>query len=207
MFGRKVKNKIEKLSGPREIPPLVQNHLITEKKLEPDLAHIFRAVVRSNAAGPKAFHIRIFDESEATARKQPVKDYTSLDQYPELIIYDGWFDESTKQVELAAKKSPGAEVPLFTEVEIQKKLEGLDSGDVVFFFLARGPNWGGPLGRGAALVEHNPNYPGKRQKKFIIYTADVIDAQPVDKGQKVFDTDKARDVARWIKDVHHKRMY
>lgn len=60
---------------------------------------------------------------------------------------------------------------------------------------------------GAAVIELNPNYPGKKQKKYIVYPADVIDMQPVGKGQKLFDSDKPKNIARWIKDAHHKRMY
>jgi hypothetical protein len=35
---------------------------------------------------------------------------------------------------------------------------------------------------GAAMIELNPNYPGKKQKKYNVYTAEVIDMQPVGKG-------------------------
>jgi hypothetical protein len=60
---------------------------------------------------------------------------------------------------------------------------------------------------GAAVIELNPNYPGKKQKKYIVYMADVIDMQPVGKGDKLFDSDKPKDIARWFKDGHHKRIY
>jgi hypothetical protein len=73
--------------------------------------------------------------------------------------------------------------------------------------MARGSVHGGPLGMGAAVIELNPNYPGKKQKRYIIYVADVIDMQPVGKGQKLFDSDKPKDITRWLKDSHHKRMY
>ncbi len=35
----------------------------------------------------------------------------------------------------------------------------------IFFYQARGPAVGGPLGRGAAIVEINPNSSGKKEKK------------------------------------------
>jgi hypothetical protein len=73
--------------------------------------------------------------------------------------------------------------------------------------MARGVKSGGPLGMGAAVVELNPNYPGKKQKKYIVYTADVLDMQPVGQGDKVFEIDKPKNIARWVKEAHHKRMY
>jgi len=48
---------------------------------------------------------------------------------------------------------------------------------------------------------------GKKQKKYIVYVANVTDMQPVGRGDKAFESDKPKDIARWVKDAHHKRMY
>lgn len=213
MFGGKKSGgegnvKIEKLPGPREIPGLVQSHLIAEKKLDPDMARIFKAVVRKRQNGQKAFDIRIFDDSDAVATKIQVKDYTTLDQHPNLILYEGWFDEVAKQVTLEEKKKFSQEATIFSQDEIQQKIEALgEPGSTVLFYMARGPSNGGPLGRGAAVVELAPQVPDKKQKKYRIYTADVVDMKPVGKGDKLFDSDKAKEIAKWIKDAHHKRLY
>ncbi|MEI9478565.1 MAG: hypothetical protein WCO26_18630, partial [Deltaproteobacteria bacterium] len=137
-----------------------------------------------------------------------VKDYTSLYECPDLIIYEGWFDEGAKQVKLEEKKKVNWDTPIFTQAEIQQKIEALkEPGNTVFFYTARGGRHGGPLGMGAAVIELNPNYPGKKQRKYIAYTADVIDMQPVGKGDKIFDSDKPKDIAHWIKGAHNKREY
>jgi hypothetical protein len=204
----KEEEKKEKLSGPKEIPGPVQNYLVAERKMDPDLVKLLKAVVRKGPTWETAFNIRVFDESEGLAKKIQVKDYTSLDERPDLIIYEGWFDEGLKQVKLEEKKRVDYDTPIFTQAEVQQKIETLrESGDMVFFYMARGSVHGGPLGMGAAVIELNPNYPGKKQKRYIIYVADVIDMQPVGKGQKLFDSDKPKEIARWVKDGHHKRMY
>jgi hypothetical protein len=206
-WGKKSTKEEEKLSGPRAIPEPVQNYLVTERKMDPDLVKLLKAVERKSTT-EAAFNIRVFDESEATARQVQVKDYTSLDECPDLIIYEGWYDKGAKQVKLEEKKKVNWNTPIFTQVEIQQKIEGLsEPGNAVFFYTARGGRHGGPLGMGATVIELNPNYPGKKQKKYIIYMADVIDMQPVGKGDKLFDSDKPKDIARWLKDGHHKRMY
>jgi hypothetical protein len=203
----KEKEKKEKLSGPKEIPGPVRNYLAAERKMDPDLVKLLKAVERKSTTGA-TFNIRVFDDSEAIAKKVQVKDYTSLDECPDLIIYEGWFDEGAKQVKLEEKKKVNWDTTIFTQAEIQQKIEALkEPGNTVFFYTARGGQHGGPLGMGAAVIELNPNYPGKKQKKYIVYTADVIDMQPVGKGQKLFDSDKPKNIARWIKDAHHKRMY
>jgi hypothetical protein len=201
------KAEVGKLPGPRGVPGLVQNFLVTKGKMDSDLVGILKAVVRSRPGEEKAFNIRIFDESEAVVKKIQVKDYDSLNEHPDLIIYEGWFNEAAKQVELEEKKAMPSTI-ILTEAEIQQKIEALsEPGSTVFFYQARGPAQGGPLGRGCAVIELNPNYPEKKGKKYIIYTADVIDMQPVGKGQKLFDSNKSKDVARWIKEAHHKRLY
>jgi hypothetical protein len=207
-WGKKSAKEEEKLRGPGVIPELVQKHLVGEMKMDPDLVKLLKALVRKSATGETAFNIRVFDESEAVAKKVQVKDYTSLDEYPDLIIYDGQFDGGSKQVKLEEKKKINWDTTIFTQAEIQQKIEGLsEPGSTVFFYAAAGNKRGGPLGMGANVVELNPNYPGKKEKKYIVYTADVIDMQPVGKGDKTFDSNKPKDIASWIKQGHHKRMY
>jgi len=60
---------------------------------------------------------------------------------------------------------------------------------------------------GASVIELNPKYPGNKQKRYIVYTADVIDMQPVGKGNVVFELDKPKNIARWVKSSHTKRIY
>ena len=206
-WGKKSAKEGGKLSGPKEIPGPVRNYLVAERKMDPDLVKLLKAVERKGTTGT-TFTIRVFDDSEAIAKKVQVKDYTSLDECPDLIIYEGWFDEGAKQVQLEEKKKVNWDTPIFTQAEIQQKIEALkEPGNTVFFYTGRGGKRGGPLGMGAAVIELNPNYPGKKQKKYIVYFADVIDMQPVGKGDKIFDSDKPKDIARWVKDAHHKRMY
>ena len=207
-WGKKSANEEGKLAGPQVIPDLIQKHLATEWRMDPDLVKLLKALLLKNLKGDKAFHIRIFDESEAKAKKVQVEDYTSLDDHPDLIIYEGQFDEGASHVNLEEKKKVVWDIPISSQGEIQKKIEALrEPGSTVFFYIGRGGAAGGPLGMGAAIIELNPNKPGKKQKKYIVYSADVIGMEPVGKGRQLFDSDKPKNVARWVKDAHHKRMF
>ena len=209
MFWNKkpAKEETEKLSGPKPIPKLVQNYLVSKTKMDLNLAEILKAVTRKRTNGGVAFDIRVFDDSEALATKIQVKDYTSLDESPNLIIYEGWYEEESKKVTLEEKKKVDFNTTIFTEAEIQQKIETLkEPGSTVFFYMARGIAHGGPLGTGAAIIELNPNYPGKKEKKYILYLADVTEMEPVGKGSKLFDSDKPKELASWVKERHHKRM-
>jgi len=210
MFWRKKSEKEEekRLSGPKDIPGLVQNYLVGERKMDAGIVKLLKAVVDKSATEGKAYNIRIFDESEALAKKVQVKDYTSLDERPDLIIYEGLFDEAAKQVKLEEKKMMRFDTPIFTEDEIGQKIGALvEPGSSVFFYTDHGSAYGGPLGKGAAVIELNPNYPGKKQKKYNVYVAHVIDMQPADKGNKLFELNEPKRLAGWVKRNHNKRLY
>jgi hypothetical protein len=197
-----------KLPGPKESPGLVQNYLMKEKNMDADLARIFKAVVRQRDDGKKSFDIRIFDPDDATANKLEVKNYLSLDTHPNLILYEGSFDEATKKVDIAQKNSLAQEVTILSVEDILNKIEGLtEPGSSVFFYMARGAGNGGPLGRGCVTIELTPEVPGKKIKKYTIYASDVVDMKPAGKGNKIFDSDKSKEVAKWIKEGHCKRTY
>ena len=201
---KKTDETVEK--GPQAVPGIVQQNLINEKKVDPDFAPLLKAVIRRN--GEAGNYIRLFDESDAAARKVIVKNYTALDAHPEVVIYEGTYDEGSKKVDLTEKNKFNWTTTIFSEAEILKKIEGLTQpGSSVFFFQARGANNGGPLGKGCNIIELNPQYPGKGQRKYNIYTADVIGTQPVDKGQRLWNSDKPKEIAKWVVQGHHKRLY
>lgn len=202
--------KPEKFPGPQGMPDAVGRYLVVQMRKDPDWVWRLKVVVRKSAKGKKAFDVRVFDA--AAARQVRVKDYTFLDEHPDLILYEGWFDKESTEAELEEKKKEerkGVEVSegvtIFTEAEIWQKIAALsEPGSSVFFYLAGSPSSGGPLGRGAAVVELNPKYPGKGQKRYIVYTDDVEDMKPTNKRRKMFDSDKSKEIARWIKERHYK---
>ncbi len=182
---------------------MVGRHLIDKLKMDVVWVWNLKAVVRNRAEGKPGFDIRVYDEREMADKKVKVKDYTSLDGRPDLMLYEGWFDRQTKQI--ALKDLATQDYTTLNEAEILQKIEGLEKpGSTVFFYLAQGSASGGPLRRGAGIVELNPDYPGENQKKYNIYLADVKATQPVDKGQKAFEADEAKDAAEWIKNNHSK---
>ena len=200
--------KTEKLSGPREIPALVQKKLVADKKISADLVKLFKSVVRKRPETETAMDCRIFDPSEATANEIDIKNYTTLDEHPELVLFEGWFDEHSQQVEMAQKKQFNYDIPISTEAEMEQKIAALtEPGSTTFFYLARGPAYGGPLGQGAAIIELNPNLQEKKAKKYNIYTANVIGIEPKTNKLKLFDTDKPKQIVQWLKQSHHQRVY
>ncbi len=206
MFGKK--SDSEKLPAPRAITPMVEKYMISEMKINPEWIPLLRAVVRNSSNGDKKYDIRILDELDAKAKEVKVENFLTLNEHPDLILYEGWFDDGTKKVELIEKKKANLDTRIYNDGEITQQIEALKTpGSTIFFYQARGPGYGGPLGMGAAVVELNPAYDGKKQKKYRIYFANVIDGKPVEKRSLTFQTDKVIDVTKFIKDGHVKRQY
>jgi hypothetical protein len=194
------------LPRPGRISDLVGKYLVSAMKMDPDLVPILLSVTAKRAGTEKTFDVRIFDEPESLVKKVTVNNYKSLDDHPELILYEGWFDNATKHVELTTRREV-AKIQIFNEAEILKQIEGLtEPGSTVSFFQAVGPNLGGPLGRGAFIVELNPNYPA-HGKKYNGYSVNVFGTELAGKGTKSWDSNKAKDIAKWVKSNHHKRAF
>lgn len=194
--------KTEKLPEPKPISDLLMKYLVTEKDKSPDWVGKLLTVERKSPKGEKAFDVRVFAGYEATEKRVNVKNYTSLDEHRELILFEGWFDKESKRVELEEKRVI-PKIKTLTRAEIKAKIEELtEPGSSVFFYLSASPASGGPLGRGAGVVELNPKYPGKGQKKYILSAVPVKDLEPVGKGLRMFDSDKPKDIAGWIAERH-----
>jgi hypothetical protein len=205
--------KAGKLPGPRSIEELVGRELITTLHSDPDWMWQLRSVIRQRADGPHRFDFRVFDEAQLAAKKVKIKDYNSFDHYPELVLYQGWFDKVSMEVHFNDEKkvttpssiTPPSAEQILTEKEIWQRIAELsEPGSTIFFYLTGSPASGGPLGRGAAIVELNPNYPGKKQKRYNLYPSNVDGLEPGAKMHKWFESDSSKEIAKFVKERHYK---
>ena len=97
--------KVEKLKGPKDIPDIVGGHLVTDFNQNPDLVWKLKAVKRRRQESRDAFDVRVFDDVEAAAKKVKVVNYYTFDEHPESILYEGWFDLESRQLQLEEKKT------------------------------------------------------------------------------------------------------
>ena len=198
--------KAEKLPGPKEIPEVVRKYLINEMKVNVDAPNFLQSVVRKKSKEGKSFFIRIFDPDEAQAKNYPIHNYTSFDGAPDLVFFEGSFDEKSKAVELVEKRKVNFDIPLLSQAEILAKIEALrEPGSKTFFFSSAGPASGGPLGRGGTFIELQPSIPGKKPR-YTMSTVNVVDMQPVGSATKLWESNKPKDIAQWAKDGHTKRF-
>ena len=89
-----------KLSKPKEIPQRVGIHLIAQLKEDPDWVWDLRIVSRPRTTDKHTADVRIFDPREAASAGVVVKDYNSLENHPELILFSGSFNKTSGAVNI-----------------------------------------------------------------------------------------------------------
>ena len=92
--------KVKALAKPKDMPEPVGSHIISQMGYDHHWAWKLKTVVRPKQEIKHCFDIRVFDPDEAAAKKVKVADYTSLDYYPELIIFEGWYNKKTWKVSI-----------------------------------------------------------------------------------------------------------
>ena len=101
MFWRKSKSG---LPGPKGLPNPVGREIVTTLGGDPDKIWNFKAVMRPREGEKDTFEVRVFDEAQAASQKVMVKDYNSLTEHPDLILYEGWFNDKTAVAKLEKRR-------------------------------------------------------------------------------------------------------
>jgi len=92
--------KTHKLGRPRDLPQEVGRHLVVEQGLDPDWAWSLKCVVKPRENSKSTFDVRVFSSESAVRQGVTVRDYTSLEDHADLILFAGWYDKETRQAQL-----------------------------------------------------------------------------------------------------------
>lgn len=92
--------KTRKLGKPRELPQEVGRHLVVVEGLDPDWAWSLKCVLQPKESADNSFDIRVYDSESAALHGVTVKDYRSLDEHMELVLYSGLYDRGNRSVQL-----------------------------------------------------------------------------------------------------------
>lgn len=90
----------KKLPGPKEIPYPVGRYLVVDRGLDPDWVWGLKGVVLPREGEKNVFQVRVFSANDVSMKDINVKNYHSLDEHPEVILFQGWFDKKTLDVEI-----------------------------------------------------------------------------------------------------------
>lgn len=96
------------LPKPKDLPEAVGRHLVVDLSQDPDWVWTLKAALRPREENRDIKDIRIFSPDKADAADVTVRNFTSLDGHPELVLYEGWFNSKTHKMQLTAKSTEKA---------------------------------------------------------------------------------------------------
>ena len=99
LFKKKNPDGSEKLPGPKGIPDAVGSTLVVKFNEDPAWTWALKAVMKPKE-GKDLFDVRVFSDSMAGSAKVAVRDYHSLNDHPNLILYDGIYDKKNRKAQL-----------------------------------------------------------------------------------------------------------
>ncbi len=67
-----------------------------------------KAIMRLQEGKTSVYDVRVFDEYDADQKKVKITNWASLDQNPDLVQYDGWYDTKSKKAEMKVVQQPTA---------------------------------------------------------------------------------------------------
>lgn len=92
------------LLPPKGIPDVVGRYLVVSLGKNPDWVWSLKAVMRSNGADKDTCEVRVFDPSQVAERGIKVRDYTTFDEHPAMILYEGWFNKRTSESKIQSRE-------------------------------------------------------------------------------------------------------
>ena len=92
--------------GPKDIPSWAYMYLVTTLKVPPENLIGLRSVQKVGLwDGKPVTFVRIYNP-RASEEAWQVKDFTFLDQHPELILYEGYWGKGSDRVSMECKTVP-----------------------------------------------------------------------------------------------------
>ena len=104
MFWKKDTSGLPRLPGPKGLPDVVGREIVTKLGGDPNKIWNFKAVIRPKEGEKDTFEVRVFNEAQAGSQKVAIKDYNSLTEHPELILYEGWFNKKMWQANIEKRQ-------------------------------------------------------------------------------------------------------
>ncbi len=100
-FWKKNNNDSEaKLHKPQALPSNVGKHLVVVLGQDPDWTWSLKAVIKEKKDKKEIFEVRVFDPESAKQKEIKMVNYTSLDFHKELILFSGWYDKKSWDLEI-----------------------------------------------------------------------------------------------------------
>jgi hypothetical protein len=98
--GGQAGNKNHKLAKPQDLPEAVGRKMVVSLKIDPDVVWALKYVSRPFEDQRGVFEFRLFNPENAIQSGVVVKNWQSLDDRPDLILYEGRYSKYAREVDL-----------------------------------------------------------------------------------------------------------
>jgi hypothetical protein len=92
--------KTLRLGKPSDLPLEIGRYLVVDLGLDPDWVWSLKCVKKPRENSKNIFDVRIFSSATIAQHGVKVRDFTSLDNHMDLVIFTGWYDKETRNVQL-----------------------------------------------------------------------------------------------------------
>jgi hypothetical protein len=96
----------EKLSMPKDLHSQIGRHLVVNLKKSPDWVWSLKMVERIKPESKNISDIRIFDPAKVRDANLRVNNFYSLEDHPELILFEGWRNKKSEEFKIEEKEAP-----------------------------------------------------------------------------------------------------
>ena len=89
-----------KLPGPKDLPQQIGRQLVVAMGEEPDWVWNLRSVVKPREGEKNVLDIRIYSPAKVAEAGIAIRNYHSLDEHAELVLYEGHYRKNAPTVHL-----------------------------------------------------------------------------------------------------------
>jgi hypothetical protein len=89
-----------KLPKPKDLTSGVGRYLVVDLGYSPDWVWSLKSVIKVRNDQKGFFDFRVYDPDSAKMNNVTVLDYTSLEGHPALILFEGWYDKNSWDLEV-----------------------------------------------------------------------------------------------------------
>ena len=90
-----------KSARPKDLPEVVGRKMVVSLKMDPDLVWALKCVSRPLEGRKKEYEFMIFNPHKAVTAGIAVKDWSTLEARPDLILHSGHYNKETGSVHFA----------------------------------------------------------------------------------------------------------
>jgi hypothetical protein len=87
-----------KLPKPQDLPQKLGQHLVVKRQMDPDFVWSLKCALMPESGAKNRFRFRVFNPADAIQKGVNVKNFTTLDDHAEIVMFSGVYDKSANTV-------------------------------------------------------------------------------------------------------------